>query len=316
MGGVFISYRRDDTAFCAGRLHDLLTQVFEPTSVFMDVHSILPAEQFKPVIAQRIAMADVVLVLIGKHWLGLDEKSGTRRIDDQDDLVRFEIKTALEQNKTVAPILVDGMTLPRDLPCDLISLLDHHAELLSAAEFHEDAGKLVSWLAGKVPQSNPWTKLVRLSRDAGWPFSWLAAPLKHWGKTGSRLLVLTVVVTMCVLAGSAVYWRANIAFEDRIPAFRDEEYQRVKKEQWSRVKGYVVDSAGTVVSGVKVQAQINSKMSDPTTTIDDGSYTLNLLPLEPGADEDDVVEILVEGGVAKARFRYQDGLHHRLTLKN
>jgi hypothetical protein len=53
MGGIFVSYRRDDTPWCAGRLHDALSRAFDPRLVFMDLESIEGGDQFKAKIAKE-----------------------------------------------------------------------------------------------------------------------------------------------------------------------------------------------------------------------------------------------------------------------
>jgi len=46
MSGVFISYRRDDSAGHAGRLFDHLSSTFGAEGVFMDVDDIRRGENF------------------------------------------------------------------------------------------------------------------------------------------------------------------------------------------------------------------------------------------------------------------------------
>lgn len=46
MDGIFISYRRDDSAGYAGRLYDRLAAHFGATRVFMDVEGIEPGIDF------------------------------------------------------------------------------------------------------------------------------------------------------------------------------------------------------------------------------------------------------------------------------
>ena len=98
MAGIFISYRREDTAWCAGRLRDSLSRVFDPKTIFMDFDSIDAGEKFTASIAKGLTDADVVLVLIGKRWLGADAETDGRRIDDPNDFVRKEVSAALEQD--------------------------------------------------------------------------------------------------------------------------------------------------------------------------------------------------------------------------
>ena len=46
MGGIFISYRREDSGLYAGRLRDTLSHHFGAEQVFRDIDSINPGERF------------------------------------------------------------------------------------------------------------------------------------------------------------------------------------------------------------------------------------------------------------------------------
>ena len=46
MGGIFISYRREDSGPYAGRLRDALSHHFGAEQVFRDIDSINPGERF------------------------------------------------------------------------------------------------------------------------------------------------------------------------------------------------------------------------------------------------------------------------------
>ena len=119
---VFLSYRRDDLGghieSLVGRLYDRLSQRYGSDSVFVDEYSIPPGEEFATFIAAQIARADLVLVVIGPDWLGILE----RRASGAEDHVRAEIAAALEQSKTLIPVLVGGATMPvSGSPCELSS---------------------------------------------------------------------------------------------------------------------------------------------------------------------------------------------------
>jgi len=75
MPGVFISYRRDDSPAYAGRLADQLSLRLGP-GVFMDVDSIPAGEDFIQYIRGRLASCEVVLVVMGRHWLMLLTPAG------------------------------------------------------------------------------------------------------------------------------------------------------------------------------------------------------------------------------------------------
>lgn len=82
MGAIFISYRRDDCEGEAGRLSDSLTKVFGDSKVFLDVEGIPAGQDFRQAIEQQVASCDVLLALIGPHWLEIKDASGQRRLDD------------------------------------------------------------------------------------------------------------------------------------------------------------------------------------------------------------------------------------------
>ena len=54
MGGVFISYRRDDSAGHAGRLYDRLVDEIDDDTVFMDIGTLEPGVDFGERIEQAV----------------------------------------------------------------------------------------------------------------------------------------------------------------------------------------------------------------------------------------------------------------------
>ena len=147
-GQIFISYRRQDTAFPAGWLFEQLTDHFGPGQVFKDIDSIRLGDDFVEVMTRAVESCDVLLALIGKDWLTIADAQGRRRLDDPDDSVRLEIETALARNIRVIPVLVDGARMPRpdQLPARLVSLVRRQALELSPARFESDTGRLLQVL--------------------------------------------------------------------------------------------------------------------------------------------------------------------------
>ncbi|MCW8949274.1 MAG: toll/interleukin-1 receptor domain-containing protein, partial [Sedimenticola sp.] len=90
MDGIFISYRRDDSAGYAGRLYDRLAAHFGAERVFMDVEGIDPGTDFVDAIERAVTSCKVLIVLIGHEWLEIDDGSGHRRLDDPNDFIRIE----------------------------------------------------------------------------------------------------------------------------------------------------------------------------------------------------------------------------------
>jgi len=71
MPGIFISYRRDDSAASAGRLYDHLAHHFGKEQVFRDLDAIAPGAEFTHVIEERLSQCGVFVAVIGKNWVSL-----------------------------------------------------------------------------------------------------------------------------------------------------------------------------------------------------------------------------------------------------
>ena len=128
-GGIFVSYRRQETSHLAGRLYDRLADRFGEGQVFIDVDTIEPGVDFAEEIFRAVAACKVLLAIIGPTWLIAADERGRRRLDDPDDLVRLEIEAALARGVRVIPILVEGAVMParEDLPESLAGLARRNA---------------------------------------------------------------------------------------------------------------------------------------------------------------------------------------------
>ena len=145
-GVIFISYRREDSAPTAGRLHHYLSDRFGKDRVFMDVDSISIGRDFTKALIDALSNCNILLVLIGREWISTADDEGRRRIDHQDDWVRIEIETALGRNIQVVPVLVDGAAMPQagDLPPSLRPFVQRQAFLLNNTNFESDVTGLVA----------------------------------------------------------------------------------------------------------------------------------------------------------------------------
>ena len=162
---IFICYRREDTAANAGRLADALVERFGRNSVFMDVDTIEPGVDFNEEIDRAIGQCDVLIALIGPHWLESANVRG-RRLDDPEDFVRVEIGHALDRNIRVIPTLVGGAAMPEadELPADLVNLSKRNAVELTDKRFRSDLQALLE----------PLDRIAQQKRGAALPG---AAPL-------------------------------------------------------------------------------------------------------------------------------------------
>ena len=153
MGGIFISYRREDSSGYAIPLYDRLVQRFGRDQVFKDIEGIPPGTDFVEWIERKVGSCDVLVAMVGKKWLRSSDETGKRRLDDTKDFVLNEIKTALERNIRVIPVLVGGAMMPKaeDLPGPLVKLARRHAMEISDNRFHADMDTLIQSLEDIVP---------------------------------------------------------------------------------------------------------------------------------------------------------------------
>src|SRR6516162_4523447 len=144
-GRIFMSYRRQDTAYPASWLYDRLASHFGRDQVFKDVDSIELGDDFIDVITTAVGSCDVLLALIGDRWLTTTDSDGQRRLDDPHDFVRLEIEAALARNVRIIPILVEGALMPRanELPASLAKLARRQALELSPNRFDVDTRRLL-----------------------------------------------------------------------------------------------------------------------------------------------------------------------------
>ena len=151
-GGIFISYRREDSSAYAGRLYDHLCARFGAERVFMDVDTIKPGEDFVQVFSDRVAGCDAVIAVIGKKWLSSADSEGRRRLDNPNDYVRLEIASALERKVRLIPALVDGAQMPgtKELPPDLERLTRRNAVEISNSLFRQSMDVLIQALEETV----------------------------------------------------------------------------------------------------------------------------------------------------------------------
>jgi hypothetical protein len=145
-GGIFVSYRRQESSHLAGRLHDYLAYRFGDDQVFIDVDRIEPGVDFAEEIFRAVAACKVLLAIIGPTWLTATDERDRRRLDDPDDIVRLEIEAALARNVRVIPILMETavMPSPRDLPESLAGLARRNALPVRYESFRSDVGRLVT----------------------------------------------------------------------------------------------------------------------------------------------------------------------------
>jgi hypothetical protein len=147
MAEIFLSYRRDDSTSATGRLADVLEAHFGDERVFRD-REIGAGENFVEAIRRSVESSTVVLVVVGRRWLGAIDAAGRRRLDDSADFVRLEIELALAAGVAIVPVLVEGATMPAaaDLPPSIAPFARCQAVELSDTRWRYDAEQLIDML--------------------------------------------------------------------------------------------------------------------------------------------------------------------------
>ncbi len=180
-GGIFICYRREDTAGQAGRLYDRLSARFGKDRIFMDVDSIPFGVDFTEKIIGDLSKCNVLLALIGPRWSAINDSEG-RRIDSPNDPVRIEIETALQLGIRVVPVLVDGAEIPQadDLPAALRPLTRYNAHELNHTSFSSDATRLIADIGTVIERRQPSRLTETRIRAPAVDVPVLAEALRQW----------------------------------------------------------------------------------------------------------------------------------------
>ena len=153
MSGIFISYRREDSAPYAGRLYDRLCARFGADRVFMDVDDIPPGADFAAQIGAKIDSCDALIAVIGKNWLTVRNGNGQLRLNDPNDFVGLELAAALRRGVLVIPALVGGAVMPKpeELRDDLRDLASKNAVALQDHDFQRDVEIVIQALENLSP---------------------------------------------------------------------------------------------------------------------------------------------------------------------
>jgi hypothetical protein len=235
--GIFVSYRRHQNSHVAGRLYDRLVDHFGADRVFIDVDTIEPGVDFGEAIARAVETCGVLLTVIGPNWLTAMDDQGRPRLEASDDLVRIEIKTALDRNVRIIPILVENAVMPsqQDLPENLAGLARRNAFTVRHESFRYDVDRLVASIEdtmGSRRREAPETKGRIKSREGG-----QAIQRKEWALD---YVTRRGVNTVLRLSSSTEKHEIIITIPQNI--FRDDKIE-VDGEliaKWSHIEGEII----------------------------------------------------------------------------
>ena len=168
MPGIFVSYRRDDAFYSVRLLCEHLERWLPRGAIFLDESDIQAGAQWRATLAQKLGEADIVLVMIGRQWISLENpQTHVRRLDEPDDVVCWELTQALSSGKRVIPVLIDGASFPTEgqLPAALKRLAEIQYREIGRRSFEGDVQALARALSDVGAAVDParWIWLVKRS---------------------------------------------------------------------------------------------------------------------------------------------------------
>jgi hypothetical protein len=142
---IFINYRRDDSEQYVFGLGLLLNQQY-PDQVFWDRDTIQPGRKFKSEIEKSLNDCAVFVAVIGERWLTIENDRGERRLFHPEDVLRLELRAALEREIPVIPLLVGEAQMPSRsaLPEDIRTLAEWNAMRIHLDQARSSVAKLIS----------------------------------------------------------------------------------------------------------------------------------------------------------------------------
>ena len=157
MSRILISYRREDSSGHALALMAPLRSHFGAERIFTDPDDITPGADFLEFIEKELESCSVILAIIDREWLTIQDPHRERRlIDTPDDFLRVEVSSALKNERIrVIPVLIDGASMPsaEDLPPDLADLALRSAIELSDERWDSDVRLLIEAIERAIVDS-------------------------------------------------------------------------------------------------------------------------------------------------------------------
>src|SRR5262249_14903622 len=123
---IIICHRHTDSAGITGRIFDRFVQRYGKQSVICDIdesplYAVPVGAELREWTQSTISGADVVIVIIGRNWIGGNDFG----LNADFDPVRIEIEIALKLRIPLIPVLVNDADMPKvsELPESLKNLV-------------------------------------------------------------------------------------------------------------------------------------------------------------------------------------------------
>jgi CHASE2 domain-containing sensor protein len=288
---VFISYRRDDSAVATRLLYTELVARFGADAVFMDVDNIGYGDAFAAVIDERLARADVVVVVIGPRWHEIIEQR-----QRGDDWVRHEVAQSLALKRAslqgaqpsaerpgrprIIPVQLDDTLWPGpDLPQDIAALQPLNALPIRKAALKTGIDELVQAVQGYRHEDH--AQEVSLSQRLGRHVRWWAPLLAVAVFLGAWTGLLDLMTWDTRLAGAAISWAGKPGGESPatgvvMVVIDQRTVKSVGRDfgpSWRREHGLVIEQAAA--AGAKVVA-LDIFMPNPADPAADAALVRSL----------------------------------------
>ena len=166
MASIYLSYRPGDLDAIAGRLHDQLVEHFGQEAV---VWRDPGAEDLSAPGRDLLRDVEVVVALVGPHWLTAGAEGLESHLMRFNDPVRLDLETALRRKLPIFLALTSGAMLPQApyLPPSLQPLaVLSPVTLRNDPDFRRDATRLMELLGKYVAPLGAARSAQRISRPA------------------------------------------------------------------------------------------------------------------------------------------------------
>jgi hypothetical protein len=197
---IILSYRRADSDVITGRIRDNLANRYGEDAIFMDIDSIPLGFDYRKQMKDALTENKVMVAVIGPKWLGGRGKDA--RINANNDPVRIELETALQQGTPIIPVLVGGATMPKaaDLPESLQELCYINAgEVDGARDFRQHMSRLIYGIDQilKTGESPPLKQTLK------------AEPVSHGGEppgSSRKWVPFALGAIVCLVVAVGAIW--------------------------------------------------------------------------------------------------------------
>jgi hypothetical protein len=185
MEEIFVSFRVNDEAFGAMLIQRELGDALGRERIFRSSDCIKPGDDYVRCITDAVRRCQVVVVVMGRNWLALDDH-GRSRLDDAADWVYREVALAFAHGKRVFPVLLGAAKMPKetDLPHSIARLSRCQYRRLDHRQFSVNMGLIVAdlrnMLGGSAEENlapaalDSWAAL-----DGAGPTTWAGMQPNH-----------------------------------------------------------------------------------------------------------------------------------------